>query len=153
MARFLREPLRVSAAIAAPIESVWEVLADLPAQPKWMTDALEVRVTSGQPYGLGTRAVVPTRIAGITVTDEIEVTRWEPPHHLGIRHVGRLFSGDALISVEPAGAGSLVTWEEDLQPPLGMLGRAGFWFGRPVLRRQFAGDLARLKNLVESRPG
>lgn len=147
---FLRKPIQVSTLINASPDRVWAVIADLEAQPRWMTDALEVRVETGKPYGVGTTARVPTRIAHVTVEDRIEVTAWEPPHQLGIRHVGRLFSGDADIRIEAAGAGSRLTWREYLQPPLGLLGRAGFWFGRPVLRRQFGDDLKRLKTLVES---
>jgi uncharacterized membrane protein len=148
---FLGQPIVTSVLIRAPIEDVWALVADLPAQPKWMTDALEVRVEGDSPYGVGTRAVVPTRIAGITVEDTIEVTRWEPPTLLGVGHVGKLFSGEAFISLEPAGAGTRLAWQEVLRPPLGPVGGLGFWFGRPLVRRQFTRDLERLKALVESR--
>ena len=148
---FLAKPVVVSIAINARPDRVWAVVADLEQQPLWMTDALEVRVTTGKPHGPGTRAIVPTRIVGITLEDAIEVTAWEPPNLLAVRHTGKFFSGDARISIEPAGAGSQVVWEEDLRPPLGIAGRVALWFGRPILRRQFTADLARLKALAEAR--
>ncbi|MPZ23177.1 MAG: hypothetical protein GEU28_06455 [Dehalococcoidia bacterium] len=148
LAGVLYRPIGLTVMIKARPEDVWAVVADLPSQPRWMTDALVVSVEAEGPYGVGTRARVPTRIAGITVNDVIEITHWDPPRLLGIRHSG-LFSGQGSISIEPAGAGSRLELNEDLRPPLGVLGMAAFRIGRPLIRRQFAANLGRLKRLVE----
>ncbi len=42
------------------------------------------------------------------------LTAWEPPHRFRMVKTGWLLAGWADITVEPDGAGSLVTWTEEI---------------------------------------
>lgn len=143
-------PLRVSTVVEAPPERVWALLADVEQQPAWMTDLRSVRLGTPGPIGLGTRAVGTVRIAGLQVTDPVEVTAFEPPRRFAVEHLGS-FRGRGTFTVEALGDGaSRVVWEEILHAPL--LPRAWWLAARPLLGRVFAADLARLRVLAERSP-
>ncbi len=135
--------------IDAPIDRVWTVVADIEGQPRWMLDMKSVRLTTPPPIGVGTRGVSTVRVLGVTVTDPVTITEFQPPTRFALRHEGTV-SGSGAITLEPGADGSttIVRWEERLIAPfvphLGaeLLGRV---FG-PI----FQADLFRLRDLVES---
>jgi uncharacterized membrane protein len=143
------EPLRMLVVVDAPIETTWAVLADLGLQPEWMRDIRSLRVATPGPIGVGTRAEATVRIFGISVTDPVEVTEFEPPVRYAIRHEG-LFRGVGLITLEAGADGSttVVRWEETLVPPL--LPALGALVQAPILRAIFQEDLERFGRLVET---
>jgi len=143
------EPLRMIVVVDAPITATWDVVADIPLQIEWMTEMRAIRITTPGLTHVGTRGEATVRIAGISVTDPVEVTEFTPPHRYAIRHEG-LFSGGGLITLE-AGADvhtTIVRWEETLIPPL--LPELGALIQAPILRSIFQADLRRLKRLVET---
>jgi uncharacterized membrane protein len=143
------EPLRMLVVVDAPPEETWAVISDIPLQPEWMHEMREVRLTTPRPVHAGTTGEATVRIAGISVTDVVEVTVFEPPTRFAIRHDG-LFTGEGLITLEPGAGGSttIVRWDETLVPPLlPVLGAIAL---APVLRSVFQADLHRLKRLVET---
>jgi uncharacterized protein YndB with AHSA1/START domain len=143
------DPLRMMVVVDAPIETTWEVVADIRLQTEWMAEMKDVVVTTMGATGVGTRGVATVRIAGISVTDPVEVVEFQPPHRYAIRHEG-LFKGGGLITLE-AGAGNATTvvrWEETLVPPL--LPALGALVQAPILQAVFQADLELLKQLVET---
>jgi uncharacterized membrane protein len=143
------QPLSMLVVIDAPIEQVWDVVADIPGQPRWMTEMTSVRILDEGPVRPGTRAEATVRILGIEVTDPVTITEVEPPRRYAIRHEGT-FKGTGVITLEPGAGGSttIVRWEETLVPPF--LPDLGAVVGAPVLRSVFQADLERLKRLVET---
>jgi hypothetical protein len=89
------------------------------------------------------------RIFGISVTDPVQITEFEPPHRFAISHEGS-FTGRGLITLESGADGTttIVRWEERLVPPL--LPHLGALMMTPTLGAIFQADLARLKELVET---
>jgi uncharacterized membrane protein len=142
-------PLRMLTVVEAPIGTTWAVLADIPLQPEWMREMKEVRLLTAGPTGVGTRGEATVRIAGIAVTDPVEVTEFEPPTRFAIRHEG-LFKGSGVITLEPGAGGTttIVRWEETLVPPF--LPELGALVLAPILRSIFQADLHRLGRLVET---
>lgn len=142
-------PLRMLVVVDAPISETWGVVADIPLQPEWMHEMKRVRLTTPGPTGVGTRGEATVRIAGISVTDPVEVTAFEPPTRFAIRHEGR-FTGHGLITLEAGAEGTttIVRWDETLVPPL--FPELGALVLAPVLRSVFQADLHRLKQLVET---
>jgi hypothetical protein len=143
------EPMRMLVVIDAPPEAVWSVLADIPLQPEWMHEMKEVRLDTPGPARVGTRGEATVRIAGISVTDPVEVTVFDPPTTFAIRHEG-LFTGGGVITCEPGtdGRTTIVRWEETLIPPL--LPHLGARVQAPILTSIFQADLLSLKALVET---
>jgi uncharacterized membrane protein len=142
-------PMRMMEVVDAPIERVWEVVADIPLQVEWMREMKSVTVTPAGPARVGTKGEATVRILGISVSDEVEVTVVDPPHAYAIRHNG-LFQGGGVITLEAGADGTttIVRWAETLIPPclpnlLGIL-------QAPVLQRIFQDDLRRLKALIET---
>jgi uncharacterized protein YndB with AHSA1/START domain len=142
------DPIRSLAVIEAPIERVWQEIADVERQPRWMHDLKEVRIETPGPIRAGTRAVGRVRILGATVEDPIEIIEFEPPTRFAIAHEG-LFTGSGLITLESGADGTttIVRWEEVLLAPV-VPDLAGLLL-RPILADVFQRDLDRLRQLVE----
>lgn len=132
---------------------VWEVLVDWEGQAGWMPDVRSCTVLTRQREGLGVRVRCRTNIAaGIVVTDDLEVTGWEPERQLAIRHLGMLIRGVAAFELSPTAHGTLVEWWEEFEVPLGSLGDAlaGVVLV-PAVERVFRHSLAGLKRRCERR--
>lgn len=137
--------------IDAPIERVWAELADIEGQPRWMREMKSVRLLAPPPVGVGTRGEATVRILGISVTDPVEVTEFEPPHRFAIRHEGA-FTGGGVITLEsgPGGATTVVRWDETLIAPL--LPHLWARLSAPVLGGIFQADLGHFRELIEAAP-
>lgn len=144
--------IEVAVHIATSPERVWEVLADWEGQPRWMRDARAVTVLSPHREGVDVVVRCMTRIAGgLTVTDDLVTTRWEPPHTLAVRHLGRLVRGVAAFELEAVTGGTRLVWWEEIDPPAGPLGEAvANAVVMPLVSRVFRGSLANLKAVCES---
>lgn len=140
--------MQLQIGIAAPIEQVWARLSDLATHPEWMSDAVSLEFLTEQRRGVGTRIKVMTRIGPLRAVDLITVTDWSENQLLGAAHVGSI-TGSGRFELGSEGEMSTVTWSEDLRFPWWMGGRRGYWLGRPLLRRIWAGNLRRFKRLVE----
>ena len=141
--------MKMAITIRAPIEDVWDVVADIERQPLWMEEMKSVRMTSPGPVGVGSRGEADVRIFMIGVVDPVEIDVYDPPTRFGIRHVGT-FTGEGRITLEAIDGGrTLVRWDERLVPPffpsLGQIAQ------KPILGAIFQADLERLKEIVESR--
>jgi carbon monoxide dehydrogenase subunit G len=135
--------ITVSADIAAPPLQVWEDLRHIDRHVEWMADAEAIRFQSGQTEGVGTRFVTDTKVGPIRLKDVMEITEWEPGRVMGIRHTG-VVTGTGRFTLEPAGAGTRLTWQERLVFPPWLGGALGGRVGRPVLARIWRSNLAAL---------
>lgn len=142
-------PIRSLIVIDAPIERVWAELADVEGQPRWMHEMKSVRLLTPPPVGVGTRGEATVRIFGISVTDPVEVTEFQPPQRFAIRHEGS-FTGGGLITLEPGADGSttIVRWDETLIAPV--LPRFAGRLQAPVLGAIFQADLERFRAICEA---
>ena len=138
----------MSIGIKAPLDVVWPYLVDWENLDRWMTEAKGFEVTSPSREGVGVTAQATISIAGITTTDPVRVSRWEPPKLLEIEHLGWV-SGSGLMQCVPEWSGTRLLWRERLNPPMGLLGAAGLRTFKPIMRRIFEHDLSILKSLVE----
>ncbi len=129
--------------IPAPPDRVWAELADLGSHHQWMADAEEIRFTDQQRSGLGTRMLVPTRVGPFRTTDLMTVTEWDEGRAMSVEHVGAV-SGSGRFVLEPSGAGTRLTWSEQLRFPWWLGGPLGAWVAGPVLKRIWRGNLSRL---------
>jgi uncharacterized membrane protein len=142
------ERVRSRVVVDAPIERVWQELADIEGQPRWMHDMKAVRVLTRGSIGVGSRAEADVRILGVQVLDPITITAFEPPRRFAIRHDGQ-FSGEGLMELEGVdGSTTIVQWDETIVPPY--LPQLSSALLRPVLQRVFQADLERFRHLVET---
>jgi len=146
--------LEVATFIAAPPETVWEILADLERQGDWMVDVRELRVTSDVKRGEGAVMEVTSELFGLPIVkDVMQVTAWQPGRRIDVAHRGS-FAGTGEFVLYRAENGTIFRWIEDVQPPLGPLGAAAFaLLVKPHLTRVFARSLANVKRMAEARAG
>lgn len=135
--------------VAAPVEDVFAAMIDLPSQDRW--------ILATTLFGLESHAEVPevgsqiaalTGLGGFGVLDTMTVTVFDPPHRWETSHTGHAIKGIGIFTVEPVPGGSRVTWAEELDLPLGVLGRLGFVAVRPVVRWALKASLRRLASGV-----
>lgn len=147
--------LRVETTIQAPPEVVWTYLEDIASHVEWMADAVAISFLTDRDRGVGTRFTCRTRVLGLRTADVMEITEWLPPRRMGVRHRGAV-AGEGGFELRPAGpAGSATTmvWVERLRFPWWLGGPLGAVAARPVLRRIWQANLARLAAIVESAGG
>jgi carbon monoxide dehydrogenase subunit G len=146
----VRIHLEERVAVAAPPEAVFQAVADWERQSDWV--AFTTVTAEGGPHRVGERLLAVTKVAGVGFSDPMEVTRWEPPRRVDVRHLGRVLRGTGTFLVEPAPGGAWFVWSEDLDLPLGVAGRLGFAVVGPAFRRMLRRSLRRLARMVEADP-
>jgi hypothetical protein len=144
--------LEVVQEVAAPRSAVWRLLTAWERQPEWMLDAKDVEVLTPAREGVGVTIRCPTNLLGVTVDDVMRVTGWREPSYLEVTHLGHVITGTGAFELdELGGSRTRVTWWEEIDPPLGAVGR---WGARvvvlPLIRRLFARSLAGFAALVEA---
>ncbi len=141
--------MKMAITIDAPIDEVWDAVADIERQPLWMEEMKAVRLRSPGPVGVGTRAEADVRVFLVGIVDAVEVDAYDPPTRFGIRHVGT-YAGEGRLTLEAIDARrTLVLWDERLVPPV--FPHLGQLFQKPILGAIFQADLERLREIVESR--
>ena len=142
------DPIRSMVVIDAPIQRVWDVLVDIEGQPRWMHDMKDVLIHGDGPVGVGTTAEATVRIFGVTVTDPVTITEFQPPNRFALTHDGTFKGGGAFdLEAGADGTTTIVRWDETLIPPV--LPHLGAMVGTPVLASIFQADLERLRDVVE----
>lgn len=161
--------IRTELTIDAPVEEVWTLVTDWPAQSRWIPLTTVTLDRPGQAgpggsgqagpgsSGLGARFTGRTRLGPIRFDDPMEVTEWQPatggaPGRCRVRKLGPWLTGWAEIEVAHAGAGARVAWSEDIRlrwmpgfadrvlgPVIAAIG--GWLFGRAL--RKMAAEFAR----------
>ncbi|GAA3163792.1 SRPBCC family protein [Nonomuraea roseoviolacea] len=128
--------------VAAPPERVFAVLTDWPRHHEWML------LTTARSSGPD-QVEAFTGVGPLGFLDTMTITRWEPPGLVRVRHTGRLVRGEGVFRIRPYGGGSRVIWAEDLDLPLGAVGRLLWPLARPFADAMARLSLRRLARLVE----
>lgn len=123
--------ISVGVDVAAPAEVTWRAATDWARQGDWIP-ATRLRVTHGTGTAPGDRVLARTAVGPVGFDDPMEITRWDPPRACEVRHLGRVVRGTGVFEVVPASANrSRFVWTEQLDLPLGVVGRLGFVLVRP----------------------
>lgn len=125
--------LTVAHEVEAPPERVFDAATDWVGQSEWIP-LTTVRVLSGDGHGVGSVIGAFTGIGRVGFLDVILVTAWDPPHEVGVLHIGRLVRGPGSFRFEPLPGGrTRFVWAEWLHLPLGPVGALGWRVARPAL--------------------
>lgn len=142
--------LRISFAVDASCERVWEKIADWPSQADWMLQT-KVWVTSDQREGIGTSIAAFTgplhfiypRFKSFGLLDLMTVTHWQPPHRCDVEHVGKILKGSGSFLLTPLSeTKTQFDWSETVIAP-----RALFFLVAPFLYVGVRISLARFARL------
>jgi len=120
--------------LPCPPDEAWVVLMDWERQADWMLDADWVRVLSAHREGVGVMLAVRTRLFGIPAfTEPMEITGWDPPRELRIRHGGPV-QGDGTWRLAPVDGGTHFTWIEQIRLAVPLVGGLAARIYAPVMR-------------------
>jgi carbon monoxide dehydrogenase subunit G len=135
--------LAISLTIDAPIQSVWDALADWEKQGDWML-ATKVWVTSSIQEGVGTQISAFTGIKSLGLLDTMEVTSWVPPFVCDVVHTGSIIKGVGKFELhEISPMRTRFDWSEEvLAPrPLFLVIFPGLYVGVRISLGRFARSL------------
>jgi uncharacterized membrane protein len=147
-AGIIRRPeINLTIEIAAPRSDVWAYASDIARQPEWMHEMKRVEMLTPPPVQPGSRGRATVRIFGISTTDDVVITQFDPPHTFAIRHEGK-FVGEGLLQFTAIDeTRTRIDWMEYLRPPL--FANIGGFAQRPILGAIFRSDLRYLKRILE----
>ena len=143
------EHIELTVAVNAPAQKVWNAITNWEAQSQWMLGT-KVWPVDGDGTGVGGKIEAFTGIWRIGFLDTMEITIWEAPARCDVLHTGRVVRGTGtfeVISVSPTS--SNFVWSEDLDLPLGILGKVGFTLLRPGFVFGVRKSLEKFARLVE----
>ena len=143
------EHIELTVAVNAPAQKVWDAITNWEAQSQWMLGT-KVWPVDGDGKGVGGKIEAFTGIWRIGFLDTMEITIWEAPARCDVLHTGRVVRGTGtfeVISVSPTS--SNFVWSEDLDIPLGILGKVGFTLLRPGFVFGVRKSLEKFARLVE----
>ena len=141
--------LELKVDIQAPAQRVWSAVTAWEQQDKWMM-ATKVKSLDGTGQAVGARIEAVTGFGSIGVLDPMTITQWDPPNYCSVEHTGKIVRGTGEFRVVPIHASaSTFIWAEDLEIPLGIIGKIGFWLIRPGFLWAIGKSLAKFANLVE----
>ena len=142
--------LALSVDVDAPVERTWEGATDWAGQGEWM---LGTSVQGGTGVGAEIEAFTGVAVGRLRLgfLDTMRITRWDPPLRCDVLHTGRVVRGTGTFAVEPREGGrSRFLWREDLELPLGVVGRLGWVLVRPLFRAGVQLSLRRFARWVEA---
>ena len=143
--------IKIEVRIRAPLQLVWEMVADIRTHTEWMVNAESITVTSDCSSGVGTTFDCVTKIGPFRTIDHMEITEWIEERVMGVAHRG-LVSGSGRFTLQEAGPSDTnFSWEETLTFPWWIGGRLTSIGSTPVLKAIWRGNLRRLSRLVEDR--
>ena len=108
--------IRVRRLVRAPVEVVWDALADIGAHVEWMADAERIQFTSSIEEGVGTTFDCATKVGPIRLVDRMEITEWVPEQLMAVRHHG-VVRGEGAFTLVAHGGRTELVWEESLDFP------------------------------------
>ena len=136
--------------VAAPAAEVFAGAVDWDAQGSWMLGT-RVRGTARGGVGVGGGLEAFTGVGPLGFLDTMVITGWDPPRRCDVQHTGRVVRGTGTFEVLERGpAASVFRWREDLELPLGRLGRLGWPLVRPLFAAGVRLSLRRFARWVEA---
>lgn len=144
---------RVEASVEVAVDpaAAFAALVDPRSQEKWipLTTLYEIAGESAVPHA-GSRLAAFTGIGSIGFLDTMTVTEYAPPHRWITHKDGDLLRGVGIMQVDRTSAGCRVTWANELELPLGILGRAAWLVAGPLAHVLLQAALRRLARQLVS---
>lgn len=132
--------------IAAPIETVFDTVADTRNEPRFNPSMTAVELLTPEPVGVGSQFRATMGDGRTTVT--IELTGHDPPHRIESTSTSSLVDHQGAITFTESEAGTVMAWDWQIQAK-GWLRVLGPLFG-PVGARTERRIWTGLKTMLES---
>ncbi len=136
--------------IEAPPEAVAAVQFDAARDPEWIGGVHRVELVTPPPVGHGSQVLRIGGFLGRRVEWLMRVDGFEPARHVGMHALRSPFPMDVDYRLEPIDGGRRTRASIRVRGDAsGLYGLPGPLLG-PMVRRSVAGDLRRLKRIVET---
>lgn len=146
--------VELAVVVNKPSEVVFSYFTDWPRQGEWMMGTrVEARGAGSLGMGRGDGAVIAgfTGIGPLGFWDTMTVTHWVENQRVDVLHTGRVVRGTGSMIVEPIDEHSCrFIWSEQLDLPLGWLGRVGFALLRPFFLAAINASLKKFGRAAEA---
>jgi uncharacterized protein YndB with AHSA1/START domain len=136
----------VTVDVARPPAEVFAYLTDVSKLPEWQATASEAEIDGA--VRIGARIRERRQFLGRDVRTELEVTAYEPPQRFDVRSQGGPASFAIRHTLSPTAQGTRL--RADVDVTLGRMMRLAAQGALKLAEREFRGDFARLKELVEA---
>ena len=124
--------LSLSVEIDATQQEVFDKVVDWESQGEWMLGT-KVKGTKNNGQGLGGEIVAWTGFWKIGFNDPMVITKWIEPNIVDVTHLGKIVKGTGSMIVERIDENkSRFIWSESINLPLGLLGKLGWFFIKPL---------------------
>ena len=147
------QPITASKHFNAPLETVWEVMADLENAADRIQAIVKLEVLTDGPVGKGTRFRETRVMFKKEATEEMEITAWDPPNSYTTEANGCGCQYTCIVTCEADGDGTNVTMSMSVVPltTFGkIMGALMGWMMKGACVKAFAKDLDDMKAFVES---
>ena len=142
--------LSLDVVIAAPVEAVFDAFTQWANQGEWMLGT-RVEIRAGDCRSVDSELAAWTGLGPAGFWDTMTITRWDPPYRVDVLHTGSLVRGPGSMEVVALPDGrSRFVWSEDLDLPLGLLGRIGWPLAKPAFVAGVKRSLRSFARLVET---
>ncbi len=139
--------VRASRVVHAPVEEVFEFMADLNKLPQWLEGCRRAWSPSGDPRSLGARVVHEDEFMGQTFEAHFDVVGWEDNRRMVFETVSGPFRGRSEESFAAEGDATRVEIRVTGEPA-GFLKAVGWLAGRKA-QSQVDRSLDNVKRLLE----
>jgi len=124
--------LSLSVEIDATQQDVFDKVVDWESQGEWMLGT-KVKGTKNNGQGLGGEIVAWTGFWKIGFNDPMVITKWVEPKIVDVTHLGKIVKGTGSMIVERIDENkSRFIWSESINLPLGLIGKFGWLFIKPL---------------------
>ena len=137
--------------MAAPPEKVWPLLVEADKILKWFNLLRKFEYTSEKRSGAGTTFYYEEKSSGQLMKLNYVVTEWVENKKLAFKVTsGSLKKDDQVWSIEATPTGSRFTMFEDLEMPMGIIGKIiGAMAGKMMIGKSMEKILGNLKRMAE----
>ena len=138
--------------ITASPEKIWPFLIEPEKILKWFDLLRKFEYTSDKRSGAGTTFYYEEKSGGQLMKINYKITEWTVNKRLAFGATsGSLKKDDQVWSIEATSSGSKFTMFEDLEMPMGIIGKIiGATIGGSMIGKNMEKILANLKRLVEA---
>ncbi len=131
--------------VERPCAEVFSYLADPRTHHEWQPDLLRTELITDGEVRVGTQGVEVRKILGREFRAPFDITRHEPPSRQDFHTTGGPIRPDGVLRCESVGEATKVTYEFQLDGPMG-------WLFARVIGKGLGPNLARLKERLEAGP-
>jgi len=137
--------------VGAPPEKVWPFLVEPEKIMKWFNLLKKFEYTGDKRRGAGTTFYYEEKSSGQLMKLNYKVTEWVENKKLAFSVTsGSLKKDDQVWSIEATPTGSRFTMYEDLEMPMGIIGKViGALFGEMMIGKSMEKILGNLKKMAE----